>query len=267
MGCKGTTSRPTEKPPAPEAIPPAMDRNGLSPQSHEGHYWVTHILWALHETGLEIGFKGGTSLSKGFGLIQRSDSTTPASARPWRRPTPRSPPCSGGHGFRWMRRVPRFGHGSQTKSGADERESLCPPIRNGIGGERHRCCRRRVFNDALDKFEGGYDRTAREHLTPSARHHPLRRLLPHCRNSARTVSAWWPLTELNRGHGDFQSPALPTELSGQRAAGSVPAAPPESSRLAALADGWVGSSSLGTLAGGSPETACRSRRRTVRGSR
>jgi len=37
----------------------------------EKDYWVTHTLWALHETGLDIWFKGGTSLSKGFGLIQR----------------------------------------------------------------------------------------------------------------------------------------------------------------------------------------------------
>src|SRR5688500_4004180 len=29
---------------------------------------------------------------------------------------------------------------------------------------------------------------------------------------------WWPGTESNRRHGDFQSPALPTELPGQRAA-------------------------------------------------
>ncbi len=26
---------------------------------------------------------------------------------------------------------------------------------------------------------------------------------------------WWPETESNRRHGDFQSPALPTELSSQ----------------------------------------------------
>jgi hypothetical protein len=32
---------------------------------------VTHTLWALHRTGLDMWFKGGTSLSKGFGLIQR----------------------------------------------------------------------------------------------------------------------------------------------------------------------------------------------------
>ncbi len=37
----------------------------------EKDYWVTHCLWGLHRTGLAIWFKGGTSLSKGFGLIQR----------------------------------------------------------------------------------------------------------------------------------------------------------------------------------------------------
>lgn len=37
----------------------------------EKDYWVTHTLWALHHLGLEVWFKGGTSLSKGFGLIQR----------------------------------------------------------------------------------------------------------------------------------------------------------------------------------------------------
>lgn len=37
----------------------------------EKDYWVTHSLWALHEQGFDIWFKGGTSLSKGFGLIER----------------------------------------------------------------------------------------------------------------------------------------------------------------------------------------------------
>ena len=37
----------------------------------EKDYWVTHTLWALHQTGLDIWFKGGTSLSKGFEIIQR----------------------------------------------------------------------------------------------------------------------------------------------------------------------------------------------------
>jgi hypothetical protein len=37
----------------------------------EKDYWVTHTLRALHDLGLAIWFKGGTSLSKGFGLIER----------------------------------------------------------------------------------------------------------------------------------------------------------------------------------------------------
>ncbi len=45
--------------------------SGLSTALVEKDYWVTHTLWALHESRLEVWFKGGTSLSKGFGLIQR----------------------------------------------------------------------------------------------------------------------------------------------------------------------------------------------------
>jgi len=37
----------------------------------EKDYWVTHALWALHAEGFDVWFKGGTSLSKGFGLIER----------------------------------------------------------------------------------------------------------------------------------------------------------------------------------------------------
>ncbi len=44
---------------------------GIAAALVEKDYWVTHTLWALHQTGLDIWFKGGTSLSKGFGLIQR----------------------------------------------------------------------------------------------------------------------------------------------------------------------------------------------------
>jgi hypothetical protein len=43
----------------------------IEPALIEKDYWVTHTLWALHQSGLEIWFKGGTSLSKGFGLIER----------------------------------------------------------------------------------------------------------------------------------------------------------------------------------------------------
>jgi predicted nucleotidyltransferase component of viral defense system len=37
----------------------------------EKDYWITHTLWALENAGLEVWFKGGTCLSKGFGIIQR----------------------------------------------------------------------------------------------------------------------------------------------------------------------------------------------------
>ena len=37
----------------------------------EKDYWVTHTLWAMLDQGFELWFKGGTSLSKGFDLIER----------------------------------------------------------------------------------------------------------------------------------------------------------------------------------------------------
>ncbi len=47
------------------------DRRGVGVALVEKDYWVTHTLWALEENGLRIWFKGGTSLSKGFGLIEQ----------------------------------------------------------------------------------------------------------------------------------------------------------------------------------------------------
>ena len=43
----------------------------LAPSLVEKDYWITHVLWALQVGGLEVSFKGGTSLSKAFGIIQR----------------------------------------------------------------------------------------------------------------------------------------------------------------------------------------------------
>ncbi len=43
----------------------------IEPALVEKDYWVTHTLWALQEVGLDVAFKGGTSLSKAFHLIQR----------------------------------------------------------------------------------------------------------------------------------------------------------------------------------------------------
>ncbi len=47
------------------------ERQGVAEALVEKDYWVTHTLWALRDAGLRVYFKGGTSLSKGFGLIQR----------------------------------------------------------------------------------------------------------------------------------------------------------------------------------------------------
>lgn len=47
------------------------ERHSLARGLVEKDYWVTHTLWALHQTGFEVWFKGGTSLSMGFGLITR----------------------------------------------------------------------------------------------------------------------------------------------------------------------------------------------------
>ncbi len=46
-------------------------KTNLSSGLVEKDYWVSHTLWGLHQQGLQVWFKGGTSLSKGFGLIQR----------------------------------------------------------------------------------------------------------------------------------------------------------------------------------------------------
>lgn len=47
------------------------DQRGLAIGLVEKDYWVTHALWALQHSGFELWFKGGTSLSKSFGLIER----------------------------------------------------------------------------------------------------------------------------------------------------------------------------------------------------
>lgn len=43
----------------------------LDPGMVEKDYWVTHALWAIQHQGFAFWFKGGTSLSKGFELIER----------------------------------------------------------------------------------------------------------------------------------------------------------------------------------------------------
>lgn len=48
-----------------------VGETGMGRSIIEKDYWVTHTLWALSVSGLDVWFKGGTSLSKGFGLIER----------------------------------------------------------------------------------------------------------------------------------------------------------------------------------------------------
>lgn len=44
---------------------------GIAVPLVEKDYWVTHALWSIQQVPLELWFKGGTSLSKGFQLIKR----------------------------------------------------------------------------------------------------------------------------------------------------------------------------------------------------
>jgi hypothetical protein len=47
------------------------DDRGLDPMLVEKDYWIMHCLWGLQAQGFEFELKGGTSLSKGFGVIHR----------------------------------------------------------------------------------------------------------------------------------------------------------------------------------------------------
>jgi len=47
------------------------DQRGLDPMLVEKDYWIMHCLWGLQAQGFRFELKGGTSLSKGFGVIHR----------------------------------------------------------------------------------------------------------------------------------------------------------------------------------------------------
>ena len=47
------------------------DERGLDPMLVEKDYWIMHCLWGLQAQGFQFQLKGGTSLSKGFGVIHR----------------------------------------------------------------------------------------------------------------------------------------------------------------------------------------------------
>lgn len=44
---------------------------GIIPAIVEKDYWLMHTLWGLKQQGYGFELKGGTSLSKGFGIINR----------------------------------------------------------------------------------------------------------------------------------------------------------------------------------------------------
>ena len=47
------------------------NERALDPMLVEKDYWIMHSLWGLQAQGFVFELKGGTSLSKGFGIIHR----------------------------------------------------------------------------------------------------------------------------------------------------------------------------------------------------
>src|ERR1039457_7538354 len=47
------------------------EQRGIEPTLVEKDYWIMHCLWGLQAQGFHFELKGGTSLSKGFGIIHR----------------------------------------------------------------------------------------------------------------------------------------------------------------------------------------------------
>lgn len=47
------------------------DEKGLLPDIIEKDYWLMHCLWGIQQQKYTFELKGGTSLSKGFGIIER----------------------------------------------------------------------------------------------------------------------------------------------------------------------------------------------------
>ena len=54
-----------------DLIAAVSDNMGIDPTLVEKDYWIMHCLWGLQQQGFTFELKGGTSLSKGFGLIHR----------------------------------------------------------------------------------------------------------------------------------------------------------------------------------------------------
>jgi len=55
----------------PDLIRIVSDKKSIVPQLVEKDYWIMHCLYGLTQQGFDFELKGGTSLSKGFGIIHR----------------------------------------------------------------------------------------------------------------------------------------------------------------------------------------------------
>src|SRR5882724_7129730 len=55
----------------PDLIRIVAQQKGIDPALVEKDYWITHCLHGLQQLGLSFALKGGTSLSKGFQIIDR----------------------------------------------------------------------------------------------------------------------------------------------------------------------------------------------------
>ncbi len=60
-----------ELPDAKELFLVVSEEKAINPSIIEKDYWVMHALWGLQQQGFEFELKGGTSLSKGFQIIDR----------------------------------------------------------------------------------------------------------------------------------------------------------------------------------------------------
>jgi Nucleotidyl transferase AbiEii toxin, Type IV TA system len=55
----------------PDLIRIVAEEKGIAPALVEKDYWIMHCLYGLQQLGLKFELKGGTSLSKGHGIIHR----------------------------------------------------------------------------------------------------------------------------------------------------------------------------------------------------
>ena len=55
----------------PDLIRIVAEEKGIAPALVEKDYWIMHSLYGLQQLGLKFELKGGTSLSKGHGIIYR----------------------------------------------------------------------------------------------------------------------------------------------------------------------------------------------------